>query len=291
MKKIALVTCKSLPNLWKGDKLLISPLIENGFDIHILPWDDRHTDWKKFDIVVLRSTWDYHFRIREFLSWIESLKRKRVNLWNKPETVLWNINKKYLLDLEKKGVFIIPTKLIPINSSYKRLADSILNAGWEKMVIKPSYGASAYKIIVLNMSELGKYENILERNLQQSDLLVQPYIDEIQKKGEYSFLFYGGKFSHAVLKKPAKNDFRTQREFGGKENEIIPQNEILQQAANILSVLKWDTLYARVDGIVLNRNFYLMELELVEPELFFEKSKEAVNNFIVALKDITCSIF
>src|SRR5436190_22616236 len=108
MKSIALITYKELPTLTESDRLLIKPLEENGFQPHVVCWDEK-IDWKQFDSVILRSCWDYHTRVDEFLIWLNMLEQQEIPVWNPIDIVRWNYKKTYLKELEDKGITIIPT--------------------------------------------------------------------------------------------------------------------------------------------------------------------------------------
>src|SRR3989338_2501792 len=109
---IAFVTYDKSPRFTPSDKLLVKPLESFGHKLFPAPWDNPEIDWQKFDVLILRSCWNYHLHIDGFLSWLKKIKKLGIRLWNPYQIVLWNIDKRYLFDLEKKGIGIIPTKLI-----------------------------------------------------------------------------------------------------------------------------------------------------------------------------------
>src|SRR5262244_3898834 len=131
---LLLTTCESIPNLTDDDRELIPPLAERGIESQPAVWSDPNVNWSSADGVVIRSCWDYHLRLDEFLAWIAGLEKAGVRVWNAPSTLRWNCNKSYLRDLEQKGVAIVPT-LWPETSF--SLAGKLRELGWEKAVVKP----------------------------------------------------------------------------------------------------------------------------------------------------------
>ncbi len=281
MKSVALVTWKGYPKLFDGDKLLIEPFQKSGFAPAAIAWDKKGIDWTDFDIVILRSTWDYHTRLKEFYNWIDQCIEKKVNLWNPPEIIRWNTDKRYLFDLQKMGIHIVPTLLCTKDSIDDARNNAIL-AGWKNIIIKPIHGASSYKTLRINTAEFTTGSPSFTNLSSKENLLIQPFMEEIMTEGEYSFVFINKEYSHAVLKVPRKNEFRSQREFGGKEIAVNPTQSLIFQAQKVLDHIPSTLLYARVDGINIKEQFHLMELELTEPYLFFEKKEGSAQKFVKA---------
>jgi hypothetical protein len=262
MLTIALVTWSGLPRLSEDDRLLQEELQRRGVDARAVVWDDPAVDWDAFEHVILRSTWDYHKRVEGFRAWVA----QRGNLRNPRETVLWNLHKRYLLELDG----IVPTALVPAGASAREAAER-----WGRVVIKPAVSATAWRTELIDAKDAGVYDH---------DVLVQPYMPEIEQ-GEWSLVFFGGAFSHAVLKRPKSGDFRVQSDFGGSAVAQRPPQELINQAQKHV---KTDWLYARVDGIEQDGRFLLMELELTEPALFFAADSGAAGRFAAALELHRC---
>lgn len=239
LKRVALVTWRGLPDLAPDDRLLRDALVRRGIDARAEVWDDPRVDWRAFDAIVLRSTWDYHKRAEEFRAWIDALDG--LPLWNPPEILRWNIHKSYLLELESRGVPIVPTLLV---------------RGGEGFIVKPAVSATAFRT---------------ERHAAGCDLLVQPFVPEIARDGELSFVFLGRAYSHAVRKRPRGGDFRVQPDFGGTVEPFDPPPGLIDQAARIAATLGRRWLYARVDCVVRDGRLMLMELEATEPSLFLDE--------------------
>ncbi|KKS45187.1 hypothetical protein A2781_03180 [Candidatus Gottesmanbacteria bacterium RIFCSPHIGHO2_01_FULL_42_27] len=265
---IAFVTYAKSPRFTPSDKLLVKPLESFGHKLFPAPWDNPEIDWQKFDVLILRSCWNYHLHIDGFLSWLKKIKKLGIRLWNPYQIVLWNIDKRYLFDLEKKGIGIIPTKLIKKNA-VSTLKKYFSDFNCQELIVKPTIGASAYKINRFLVSEAEIRLKDFQQMLTQTDCLIQPLMKEIFE-GEISMIFLGKKFSHAILKQPRQDEFRVQIELGGTEELTNLSPELIKQGQKIIDSIKGNLLYARVDGIIHDGKFMLMELELVEPHLFLD---------------------
>lgn len=263
MKTAALVTCRQFPRLTFDDRKLVKPLFTLGVKAIPVIWDVKNINWKDFDIVIIRSPWDYHLNAEAFRVWIKKLAKENINLWNRPDAVSWNINKKYLLDLKKRGIPVIETVL----SSSTPLPRIMVRHGWDEVIIKPVIGASAYKIQKISRR---KAENF--QFPANEEFLIQPFIQEIQTAGEFSFVFIAGKYSHAVLKKVKRGDFKTNYSFREGLELINPNEKLLIQVESIIKAIPFNILYARIDCVVIKNKLHLMEAEIIEPELFLRFS-------------------
>lgn len=306
MKSVALVTYKDKPHLIDGEKLLLKAFQNQGVIPHEVPWDKVGVNWKNFDLVILRTCWNYHTKISQFLAWLDLLENQKIKVFNPINIIKWNINKRYLLDLEKMGIPIVPTLMLN-KETIRDLMKIIYQAGWKEVIIKPTIGASSYKIVRIKTealrhlkgnqlalseaeadsfqveeSDKSKVTGSIKEILKDSDLIIQPFLTEIQTEGEYSFIFFNKIYSHTILKKPKRGEFRTQPELGGTEIAINPDPDLLIQAKNIMEKIPFPLLYARVDCVVINEKLHLMELELTEPYLYFEKKAGAAENFVRA---------
>ena len=264
---VALVTYAGVPDLTPDDRLLADSLGRVG--IHSVPavWDDRTVDWTAFAALVLRSCWDYHRRLDEFLGWVSRVERAGVPLVNSPGLIRWNTRKQYLTSLADRGVAVVPTTWIPPHPkpSLRELLDE---RQWDEAVIKPAVSASAHNTWRVSRATLAEAQLRLEQAGGEGWMMLQPYIEEIERDGEWSLLFLAGEFSHAVIKRPRPGDFRVQSELGGSYARAEPPPALIADASRALSAAPGRTLYARVDGCAVEGRLLLMELELVEPVLF-----------------------
>ncbi len=274
MPKIAFATYSSLPGLSDNDRLLLPIFKENGFEIKAEIWDDESVDWLKYDAIIIRSTWDYFLKPEKFLSWISKFKNSKTLLFNSPEVILNNTHKFYLKSLQQKGVSIIPTWF----SSQKILVEEL--KGIQKVVIKPAVSAGSYETEIFETKLLT--QETLDKKIKKGDWLIQPFLSQIKKNGELSLIFFGGEYSHSIKKIPKKGDFRVQKQFGATYNHFEPDLKLIEKAKNIVQLAAENTLYARVDGLEIENEFLLMEIEMIEPDLFFEYSKTGPLDFVNA---------
>ena len=280
MKRIALATSEKFASLTGDDRLLIEPLRALGFAAGPAVWSDPGFAWSECDAVVLRSCWDYHLRLAEFLHWIESLERAGVRLWNSPQMVRRNANKTYLRDLEKRGVAIVPT-FWP--EQQMDLREALASLGWDRAVIKPRVSATAYRTMLISAQDTAEAQVLLNELLAGPGVMVQRFMDAIQTRGEWSLIFFAGEFSHAVIKTPKAGDFRVQHDFGGAERDAEPPSAVREAATRAIAALEDVPLYARVDGVESGGQFLLMELELIEPALFLSTSLGAAERLTKAI--------
>lgn len=266
------------------DKILSDVLTELGISHEIVIWSDPDVKWNSFSCLLIKSVWDYFDYYPEFLEWIKRMKLLNIPVWNSLDTILWNSSKEYLIEIEQKGFPVISGLILDAESKPELdLIRQKVNS--ETVVVKPLISGGAKNTLKIQLSEWNNYTQKLEELLQEEDFLVQPYIPEVAVVGEYSLLFFNGKFSHAVLKTPAKSDFRVQHYFGGTIQVIKPKPEMLESAQKLMETFAPNTLYGRVDGVEINGVFHLMELELIEPYLFLALTDEAIPNYKAALKD------
>lgn len=263
---MALATCAELPQLAADDQLLQAALTRRGHQANAAVWDDPAVDWASYDAVIVRSCWDYHRRPDDFLVWIDRLDELGVHLWNPPALLRWNIDKGYLLELKARGVPVVPTVYLE-RGSPADLAALMNTHGWVEAVVKPAVGATSFHTWRTSAPTAAADQGRLAALLATRALLVQPLMPQIAE-GEWSLLFFGGAWSHTVLKRPAPGDFRSQDDFGGTAERREPPPGVAAQARAILATLHEPWLYARVDGLLVNGVFTLMELELIEPSLF-----------------------
>lgn len=228
---------------------------------------------------MIRSTWYYWAKYKEFLKWIDHLQTLSIPVWNPPSLLRWNSNKQYLQELEKKGIPIVPTHWL-------KTPDKQFSLPWTEAVVKPVISGGAHLTFRVNPSNWPSQETQknLDEILKFGPIMAQPFLPEILEEGEYSLLFYGGKYSHAVIKKGPQGEFRVQRLFGGTVQAIAAPKEAIAFAEKVLSLIDLPLLYARVDLIQQKERFLLMELEIIEPNLFFLHDPEAGNRFADALE-------
>ncbi len=281
MPRLALATSRPHAELIPEDRRLRGELARLGVEACAAVWDDPEQDWSGFDGVLIRTCWDYHSRTGEFLGWISRLEALGVALCNPPALLRWNHDKRYLLELDRSGLPVVPIiRFAPGGSDGWRR--QLRSTGWRDLIVKPAVSASAEGLHRMGPAEVEAY---LAGPAGRTAQLIQPYREEIVGEGEWSLAFFAGQFSHAVLKRPRPGDFRVQKDFGGSVQTPKPSAEVVRQAAAVLEVLPVPAWYARVDGIRRAGRLEVLEVELIEPELYLEVHPEAARRFAGVLSD------
>ena len=268
MPVIAYATSLALKDLTRDDQTTVEPLRERGVEVRPAVWNDHDVDWAAFDAVIIRSPWDYHRHGEEFLEWLTTLDRVGVPVHNPTDVLRWNLDKRYLRWVEERGGSVVPTEWVEQGATVN-VAEVLERRGWKNAVLKPTISAGASDTWVTGLARAEDDAAKIAPILKRGGLMIQPYLAEIATEGELSMLFYGGKYSHAVRKRPALGDFRVQTDYGGTVEPANPGPAVLSEAQRIVELRGEQLLYARVDGVVVGEEFQLMELELLEPQLFF----------------------
>ena len=272
MRLVALVTCAVIPNLTDDDRSLIPALAAQGVSAAPAVWDDDAVEWRTFDAVVIRSTWDYHRKAQRFLSWIDRVDALDVPLINPAPVLRWNADKIYLRELSALGVPVVPTWWVE-QGDWTPLVEILRQTGWSRAVVKPAVAATAYRTWTTDAASAAADETRFRELVADGRVLVQPFVEAITTEGEWSFVFFGGEHALSVLKVVKRGDFRVQNEFGGSVLARDADPAIVAQASDVLDAAPFsraDLAYARVDGCVENGRFVLMELEVLEPALFLQ---------------------
>ena len=259
-----LATCADLPDLEPEDRPLVPALRALGLEVGIGVWTNPSMDWGAARAVVIRSVWDYHLRHDAFLRWAGGVPR----LWNPLELVRWNASKAYLRDLAAWGFPTIPTVWVDAGGTVAELP-----AGWDMCVVKPLVSASAYQTL-----KTRDRAAIATHAAGLAGALVQPYVAGVEREGERALVFLDGVFSHAIRKAPA---------LGGGDVHayaVVPAaGDEVELASQVLARVG-ETLYARVDVVRDDRGGLLvMELELVEPSLYFTRVPGAAERLAEAI--------
>lgn len=295
MTDVTLLTCQAyfkpdnitpyIQNILFEEQLLKSALENQGLTVDITYWNNPSYDWSETRSLVFRTIWDYFERFDEFLLWLEEV-RHQTQLINSYDLVKWNIDKHYLKELSEKGIKIVPTYFAKKNSK-RNLAEIIELQQWKDVVIKPAISASAYKTFKILEETVNSNEKLFKDLLNQRDMLVQPFINTIEKFGEASLMVIDGKFTHAILKKAKPGDFRVQDDFGGTVHDYVPTKKEIEFAEMVIEKCKAKPLYGRVDIIWDNeKNVYLSELEIIEPELWLRNYPKSAESIAEAVKII-----
>ncbi|MCC6811902.1 MAG: hypothetical protein IT381_31045 [Deltaproteobacteria bacterium] len=283
MPAVALITSAAFPKLYEDDLLLVPALAELGITAVPAVWSDATIDWSSFRALVIRSPWDYFERNAEFLAWLDARIQSGVLMCNAADILRWNYDKRYLVDLAKAGVPLVPT--ICVARGEKADVAALARArGWNEVVIKPTISGGAYRTHRFLVDDAMAYGKEIDEILSDRGLLVQPFLPEIMSGGELSLLFFDGVFSHAVRKRAKPGEYRVQFQYGGSNENADVSAELIAQARACALAAPSLPVYARVDGVIRDGQFLLMELEVFEPLMFLARHPEAPSRFARAIR-------
>lgn len=295
MTDITLLTCRTyykpdnvtpyIQNILLEQELLKSAFEAQGLKVDITYWDNPTYEWQETKSVLFRTIWDYFERFDEFWEWLEQVKTK-TRLINSYELIKWNIDKHYLKDLSSWGIETVPTYFADKGCNMK-LHEIAKRNQWKDLVIKPAISASAFKTYKILANEIQANEKLFNSLVQERNMLVQPYFETITQLGEASLMVFDGKFTHAILKKAQPGDFRVQDDFGGTVHNYIPTKAEINFAEKVFETCKTKPVYGRVDIVWDNdKNFYLSELEIIEPELWIRNYPKCAERIAEAVDKI-----
>lgn len=263
-------------NVLLEDQLLMDALTANGLQVHKTHWNDEQFDWTSTRCAMIRTTWDIYDDgvFDQFEAWLDRVK-DQTQLINTYETIRWNIDKHYLNDLKTRGINIPPTIFIP-KGERKSLHEIVQASGWKHPILKPAVSGGGRHTYKLDGNQLKAVADTFTTLIQDEPMLLQEFQHHVVDKGELTLMVFGGKYSHAVLKKAKVGDFRVQDDFGGTVHAYEPSTDEIAFAERVVAVCDPVPTQARVDFIWDNAGqLCVSELELIEPELWFRKRKGA----------------
>jgi glutathione synthase/RimK-type ligase-like ATP-grasp enzyme len=270
-------------NVFYEDDLVLQAIRSRGLKVIRKAWDDPQVDWSQTKAVLFRSTWDYFDRFQEFLNWLKLISSK-TELINSHALISWNLDKRYLLELNKKGVRFPPTEFIEKGSTAP-LTDILELFHSSVLVLKPCVSGAGRHTYLLDRSGVENYKMLFQDLVAKEPMMVQEFQNNIVSRGEISLMVINGVFTHAVLKKAKSGDFRVQDDFGGTVHDYEPTEEEIQFALKAVLACPEIPVYARVDIFYGNDNcLSLGELELIEPELWFRKQPAAADVLAKAIE-------
>ena len=269
------------------DQLLKTELENYNLKVCKKDWADPEFNWSNTKFAIFRTTWDYFERFKDFFSWIEKTKNK-TEFINSSDIIKWNIDKHYLIDLEKKGVNIASTIFVE-KGDKKSLKNLFEKTKWKKAVIKPAISGAARHTYLIDTNSYEEYEEIFQKLINEECMLFQVFLNDIKIFGEISLILIDGEYTHAVRKIAKKGDFRVQDDHGGIVTPHSATIDEIEFAEKCIKNCPYQPLYARVDIVYdNNKQLSLSELELIEPELWFRKNKKSVEKLAkVIFKKIT----
>lgn len=267
-----------IKNVLHEDVLVKQALENKGLRVARTNWDDSGFNWNETRYIIFRTTWDYFNRFAEFSEWLKNVSTQ-TKLINPLETIYWSLDKHYLHDLELKGIRIPHTVFIELGEK-RSLTEIAASTGWKELVIKPAISGAARHTYRLNEHNIAEHETIFKELIAAESMLLQEFQNNVLTKGEVAFMLFGGRYSHAVLKKAKQGDYRVQDDFGGSVHEYSPTADEIEFAEKTVAACSPIPVYARVDVIWDNDNqLCVSELELIEPELWFRTCPSAADLF------------
>jgi glutathione synthase/RimK-type ligase-like ATP-grasp enzyme len=263
--RLALITDPAMPELQPDDAGLPAAFAALGVETVVTPWGEP-LPGRPCDGALVRSPWEYFMDPERFLRWLEAVEAP---VLNSPAILRWNHDKRYLLDLARTGAARIPPTVLLKSTEIGPVADPLLQQiGAARGVLKPTVSGGAWRTALIERGESVPGEVEVTAG---GDFLLQAFVEELSVTGEWSLTYFDGQYSHAVLKRSSPGDFRVQEEFGGSVEFVHPPPALLREAEGVLRAVPGGVapVYGRVDMVVAaSGRPYLMELELIEPELF-----------------------
>lgn len=264
---VLLATSAALPGLAPDDRLLLKALRALGVAAEPAVWEDPFFPADQASMCVVRSTWDYAYRRDEFLAWARRTAAA-VTTWNPESLFAWNTHKQYLVDLAAAGVPTVPTRVLP-RGTVAALDALVGETGWEPAILKAAVAQTGRYLRRVDRETRAAGQRHLDKLLPREDMLLQPFLPRVTTEGETSLVYLDGAFSHAVCKRPASGDYRVHDDFDGSIEPVVPTVAQRDVADAAVAAAAHPLLYARVDVVPGSAGPVVMELELVEPDLYF----------------------
>jgi len=285
MRRAAFLTLAEQGDFVIDDGLAHAPLARRGWQVETVPWNRPGVDWRRYDLVIIRSTWDYQNQADAFLSTLAAIEASGARLENPLAIVRGNMQKTYLRDLAARGVPVVPT-IWRDGLRPGELGVLFEAAQSEEAVIKPVMSANAQGAWRLDRASAMTHAAEIEAYYTDRALMLQPFEPAIVNEGEFSLLYFNGNFSHGILKVPKRGDFRVQEEHGSEIRSITPEPALLAAGKAAVDAIGRKLLYARADLVRHGQEFRVMELELVEPALYLRMDPGAPERFADAIASL-----
>ena len=285
---VALVTCRAARGLDEDLPPLITAFAGAGACAEIVDWDDGEIDWARFDLALLRSAWDYTERLPQFLAWVERAAAVTL-LINPVPVVRWNSDKHYLLELARARLPVVPTRIAEAGSSARPVLEEFLSQhDAAELVVKPAVGAGSRDARRHSRRDTDEILAHMQPLLAAGrSVMLQPYLESVDRDGETALMFIDGRFSHAIRKgpllpagAPATAALFAPEDIGPR----VPGADELAVAESVMAQLPFDSLlYGRVDLIRDEAGRpCVLELELTEPSLYLAHEPGSARRFAAA---------
>ncbi len=269
-------------NILEEDRLLSEALAVHGLTTERVSWSRAEVDWSRFELAVLRTTWDYFHRFEEFSAWLDRVPQQ-TRLLNPPALVRWNVDKHYLLELEARGVHTVPTVFVERGDEVG-LREALEAHALDEAVIKPAVSGGARHTYRVSRATAAAHESAWAERLKAEAMLLQPLQHEVLTRGETTVVVIDGRSTHALRKVAKAGDFRVQDDHGGTVHAHEPTPEEVEFAEQAIAACEPGALYGRVDMVRDNDGqLAVMELEVVEPELWFRLAPVAATRLAAGI--------
>ena len=253
-------------------------LAQAGLEVQGRSWTDGE-DFSEFDLVLPLLAWGYHRAVDRWREATLQWEQRELNVANPPSVLRWNADKTYLGRFAARGAPAVPTRFVD-RLTEEELREAAGEFGTERLIAKPQISASAWQTIVWSAGAP------LDDG-PTGAAMIQPFLPSILDEGEISLIFIGDAFTHAIRKRPRAGDFRVQPEWGGLITPHEPAPDELAAAEDILAAIDEPLLYARIDLVRgLGGAPQLMELELVEPDLYLQHDPAGGRAFVQAIRSV-----
>jgi len=280
-RRCVFLSCADLAGYVHDDHLAVPALERRGWAVDTRAWDDPRARWAAYEVAVIRTTWDYWKRLDEFLGGLEAIERSGCRLMNPLRWVRWSSRKTYLRDLARAGIPGVPTEWIT-HAGGPVEPEAFPGLGTREIVVKPQVGAGGHRTYRVRAGD-SETAARAGRDLAGIPVMVQPFVSEVVREGEISLHYFAGEFSHAIRKLPKPGEYRSQEEHGAEIRPHVPRPDELSIALRALEHVGEKLLYARVDMVRAAAGPLLMELEIIEPALYFRTAPGSEDRFAEAL--------
>ena len=277
MRAAILVPAPDYPEDWDwAYEVEAAVLLRAGFSVEARPWNDAG-DLAGFDLVMPLVAWGYHQDPERWHALLDKMEQEQLPVCNPVPLLRWNSDKRYLAELGAKGIATIPTRIV--ERLDERSLDEARAEFGEELVIKPAVSASADGTHRLRACDP------LPADSQGRTMMVQPFLRSVADEGEYSVMLFGGRFSHAIVKRPKAGDYRVQPHLGGTEMPCVAPAGAIELAHAALAAAPAEAVYARVDMVRDNEaELAIIELELIEPSLWLQHAGDGGASFVSAIR-------
>lgn len=282
MGRCAFLTTTGLEDFFIYDDLVKPHLAILGWSVDDVCWRDQTVDYNQYDLVVVRSTWDYQVFADEFMQTLGRIERSSAVLENSLKLMKWNVSKSYLKELDSKGVAILPSIWLEYFDS-EAIQSAFSHFDTAEIIIKPLVSANADFTYRLSEDDFIAKQQTIKSELKNRQIMIQAFENTILDKGEFSLFYFDHEYSHAINKMPENGDFRVQEEHGGQLASVEPTKAMFSLAQQTLRALPEKSLYARIDMLETSLGLAIIEVELIEPSLYFNMDNMSSKRFADAI--------